>query len=134
MKQAIAVLKPCLQAKQNAKEIREKMAQADCDVIVNADQTFVNFNPEETKQVVAPTCVKRDGGSIKSDDKAGFTLMVSLEMRTSEMIAPFIVYNGTKITEAQNQKKTLWHKYSNWRNLSVGRCLRVVFQKSEALV
>ena len=55
------------------------MLEANCDVVVNADQTFVNFYPE-TKQVIAPTAVKRVGGCVKSDDKAGFTLMVSLEL------------------------------------------------------
>ena len=116
------------QAIADAKAIRERMAAENCNVVVNADQTFVNFYPE-TKTVVAPVAVKRVGGNIKSDEKAGFTLMVSLEMGVSEMIAPFIVYNGTKITEAQNPKQTLWYKYQNWRDISKGRTSKIFFQK-----
>ena len=115
------------QATANAKEIREKMRKAEVDVVVNADQTFVHFYPENDK-VLAPTGSRRVGGKIKADKRAGFTFMVSVEATTSKMLPPFVVYNGMKLKDAKHKERTSWWKYRSWRDLTNAfRSGRVVF-------
>ena len=86
-------------AVENVKELRELFQHAHVEIMVNADQTFVKFYMEE-ECVIAPSGTKRVGGRIKADDKAGFTLMVVVNLTTSEVEAPFIVYTGTKLSDA----------------------------------
>ena len=54
----------------------------------------------EEEHFIAPTGTKRVGGRVKADAKAGFTFMVTVNLSTSEVEAPFIVYTGTKLNEA----------------------------------
>jgi hypothetical protein len=63
------------QAEKGADEIRNELRE--CDVIVNADQTFINFFPE-ADYVVAPRGAKRVGTVVSSNEKAGCTLMVTV--------------------------------------------------------
>ena len=103
----------------NAGHLRRAMQDANVDVVTNADQTFVLFHPKK-KQVVAPQDVKHVGGKMKSNNKTGFTLMVTLELRSSEMMAPSIVHIGKKSMDAERPRTMLWHKFQNWCNLSRG--------------
>ena len=116
------------QAEANAAELRNKFREANVDVMLNADQTFVNFYPEESV-VVAPTGTNRVGGRVKADVKAGFTAMVSCNMLTSKMDPPFVVYNGMKLKDAQRPETTLAWKHRNWRNSALGRTGYMAFQK-----
>eukprot|EP00957_Ditylum_brightwellii_P025825 1953981-Ditylum_brightwellii.AAC.1 len=88
------------------------MKEFDPDVILNADQTFVKIFPEETK-VAAKKVSRRVGGKIKADVKVGITLMVVVELNSSSMVNPFIVFNGTKIKDAKNPRSTHAYKYRN---------------------
>ena len=112
-------------AEKNAADLRKLMLEV--DVLVNADQTFVNFYPEE-KIVVAPVGTKRVGGKVKADAKAGFTAMVTVNLGTSQMEAPFCVYNGTKLKDSKKPKQTLAFKYRNWRDPAMGRTGYLAFQ------
>jgi hypothetical protein len=115
-------------AERNAAKITKRFKDEEVDVVLNADQTFVNFYMEET-EVVAPTGIKRVGGRVKAEVKKGFTAMVAVNLKTSEMDPPFVVYNGTKLSSARNPERTLWYKHRNWRNSAPGRTGRMVFQK-----
>ena len=55
--------------------------------------------------------------------------MTALNLTTSEMLPPFVVFDGTKITTAKQPERTLAHKYRNWRNSKPGRTGRMTFQK-----
>ena len=86
-------------AVENVKDLRKLFQDAEVEVMLNADQTIVKFYIEE-ECIIAPTGTKRVGGRIKADAKAGFTLMVIVNLATSEVEAPFIVFTGTKLSDA----------------------------------
>ena len=79
--------------------------------------------------VVSPKNTKRVGVRFKSDTKAGFTAMVTVNLGTSQMDAPFVVYNGTKLKGAKNPKSTLAHRYRHWRDLSIRRSGHIYFHR-----
>ena len=107
--------------------IRERLK--DCDVIVNADQTFIRMYMEEEK-VLAPTSTKRVGGKVNvKDKKTGFTVMVSVVMNSNRVCDPVIVFTGTKMKDAKRPKGTLDFKYQTWKEDGVGRTASVFFQK-----
>ena len=112
----------------NAKRICERFRAAGVEEILNADQTFVKYHNEE-ETVVAPTNIKRVGGLVKADVKKGFTAMVAVNMKTSEMEPPFVVFNGTKMIDAKFPLRTLAHKHRNWRHSGNGRTGYIAFQK-----
>jgi hypothetical protein len=97
----------------NVEEIRKALQEANVDIVVNADQTFLRFMPEQ-EYVLAPKGCKRVGGKVKTDEKAGCTLMVSTELNSSQLLPPFLVMNGTKKVDAKQLEQTLWWKYRDW--------------------
>mmetsp|Transcript_9761 Transcript_9761/g.22200 ORF Transcript_9761/g.22200 Transcript_9761/m.22200 type:complete len:792 (+) Transcript_9761:103-2478(+) len=107
-------------SEENAADIRMKFSEAGVDVVLNMDQTFVNFYIEE-KEVIAPKGVKRVGGKIKAEVKKGFTLMVIVNMLTSEIEAPFLVFDGVKLKDAKNPHRVR-------QDLSFISCLTSVFR------
>ena len=89
-------------------DIRELMI--DCDVIVNADQTFIKLHMVNDI-VLAPAGTKRVGGKVNpTDTKAGFTFMVHVEMLSNSIGPPFLVFNGTKKSDAKRPHSTLDYK------------------------
>jgi hypothetical protein len=102
------------EAEENIEEIRKVLREAEVDIVVNADHTFLRFYPEQ-EYVLAPTGCKRVGGKrIKTDEKAGCTLMVSAELNSSSLLPPFVVLNGTKKVNAKELQRTNWWKYRDW--------------------
>lgn len=114
-------------AEADAKTIRTDFKAADIDIVMNADQTFVHFYSEVGK-VLAPKGTKRVGGKIKANEKAGFTLMLGSELGSSQLVPPFIVFTGTKISEAVRPEQTLAYKYKDWSK-GPNRTGVVTFQK-----
>ena len=79
----------------------------DCDVIVNADQTFVKLYMED-ETVLAPVGTKRVGGKVNpSDKKKGFTVMITVCMSSNVICDPFIVFTGTKKIRSKRPEQTL---------------------------
>jgi hypothetical protein len=115
------------QAIANAEEVRKVFKEADVDIVVNADQTFLRFYPEQ-EYVLAPKGCKRVGGKVKTDEKAGCTLMVSAELNSSRLLPPFIVMNGTKKINAKNLQQTLWWRYRDWSSRP-GHNATITFQQ-----
>ena len=99
-------------AEKNAAQIQKRFKEEEVEVVLNADQTFVNFFMEE-KEVVAPVGTKRVGSKIKADVKKGFTFMVTCNTETSKIEAPFVVFDGTKLTQAKYPQRTLAWKLKN---------------------
>ena len=97
-----------------------------CDVIVNADQTFLNFYVE-SQRVIAKKGAKRVGGNKQADEKAGCTLMVTADLKSSELLNPFLVLTG-KSGKAKRGKPTLDEQYADWATRTNGTC-EVTFQK-----
>ena len=98
------------------------------EVMLNADHTFVYFYPEKYV-VVAHKNKNRVGGRVKSDANAGFTAMVTVNLGTIQMDAPFVVYNGTKLKDSKNPQSTLVYRYRHWRDLSIGSSGHMYFQR-----
>jgi hypothetical protein len=99
----------------NAAKLCKKFRDAKVDVMLNSDQTFVHFYPDEEVVILASKGTKRVGGKVKSDAKAGFTAMVTCDLGSSRMADPFVVYNGTKLVKAKNPTTTLAYKYKDRR-------------------
>ena len=71
------------------------------------------------------------GGSVKTDAKLGFTLMVTAELNASTVKDPFVVVTDTKIEDAATQasmSQTYNCKCSTWREDGLGTS-RANFQK-----
>ena len=81
-------------AQLDSARICETMRAAGVEVLINADQTFLRFYPEDD-HVLAPVGSKRVGSTIKTDEKKGCTLMGGMEMFTSSCLPGFIVLTGT---------------------------------------
>jgi len=90
------------------------------NVMINADEVFINFYPRETKFVV-PKGTKRVGSNRASDSKKGCTLMVSCEYFSSKVLPPFIVMTG-------KHDGTLSRRFSSW--IEEGGDAKIAFQKS----
>ena len=102
-------------------EIRD--AFKDCDVIVNADQTFVKMYLEDEK-VLAPVGTKRVGGKVNAaDKKAGFTVMIAAEMTSNKVCDPFITFAGTKMKDSTRPRATLDYKFVPARMFHLLACL-----------
>ena len=91
-------------AEESTRTIREKMLG--CDVIVNADQTFLRLYMENDT-VLAPVGTKRVGGKVHADKKAGITAMLAVEMFSNKILPAFLVFNGTKKKDAKFPQRTL---------------------------
>ena len=50
---------------ENTEDMNKTFREENVDVVVNGDQTFVKFCPEE-EEVVAPKGIKRIGGKVRS--------------------------------------------------------------------
>ena len=74
-------------AQVDALRISEQMKAAGVEVLLNADETFVKFYPAEDR-VVAPKGSQRVGSNIEEDEKAGCTVMVTMEFFSSTLVDP----------------------------------------------
>ena len=104
-------------AQVDALRISEQMKAAGVEVLLNADETLVKFYPAEDR-VVAPKGSQRVGSNIEEDEKAGCTVMVTMEFFTSTLVDPFIVLTAKQ----DGRLATQWDKYAG--------PARVVFQKN----
>ena len=113
-------------AEANVKEIKRILKELGVEVVINADQTFIQYYPE-SEYVLAPKGARRVGGNLESNEKSGFTLMVGAELNSSSLVAPFVVFDGTKKKSAKNLTQTSWWKYRNWKSDAPGRTATVTF-------
>ncbi len=93
-----------------AKQICEVMKSAGVTKLINADEMFLNFYPKET-QLIAPTGVKRVGANRKENHMEGCTVMVSAEMMTSQLLAPFVIMTA-------QVEGNLSRQYADWEGSS----------------
>ena len=80
-------------AHEDSNRITRRMKEAGVDVLINADQPFFLFYPED-QQVIAPIGTKRVGSTIQIDEKKGCTVMGAMELFSSSLLPPFIVLQG----------------------------------------
>jgi hypothetical protein len=80
-------------AQQDAARVSDVMALEHIDVLINMDETFIQFYPEIDK-VIAPVGAQRIGSSNATDEKKGCTVAVSMEFFSSSLLPPFVVLDG----------------------------------------
>ena len=76
-------------ARATSKDVRKQLKH--CDVVLAADQTFFKFQ-HDSSSVIVPTSTRRVGATAASDDKMGFTLMVTASLTERKINAPFCVF------------------------------------------
>jgi hypothetical protein len=103
--------------------MRQYFNKKGATMVMNADQTFINFY-HESKYVLAPTGVKRVGGTVAAaDKKLGITFMVTCDLNSSKVLPPFLVFTGVSGARVDKQY-AVWHTKGDAKNTA-----RVCFQK-----
>lgn len=90
---------------------RNRIREEDVQVVIAADETFLRFH-DASSTVVAPEGAKRVGTAMKSYEKEGCTLMVSMEMISSQLLPPFVIFKG-------QFAKTLMKRWQGYSKSSV---------------
>lgn len=62
-------------------------------MVLSAYETFIRFN-ESCNHCIAPKGIKRVGFSAKENDKAGVTLLPTLDMTSSRLLPPLIIFKA----------------------------------------
>jgi len=78
---------------EGAARVRQKFKAENVSVVIAADETFLRFH-ESSSEVLAPRGAKRVGTSLKCNEKEGCTLMVSMEMISSQLLPPFVIFKA----------------------------------------
>jgi len=91
-----------------SKRIRKAFSEANVDVVLAADETFIRFH-ETRGFVIGPKGEKRIGTAAQIDDKAGCTVLPTMDMTTSRLLAPMVIFTG--VFGATLMKK--WQSYSD---------------------
>jgi hypothetical protein len=97
-------------ALESAQLISGIMRNAGVRRLVGMDEMFLQFYPKET-MLIAPTNSKRIGSNRSEDDKKGCTCVVTVEMFSNQVLAPFVVMTGTV-------NGSLATKYAQWDGAS----------------
>ena len=77
-----------------AERVRKLFQSHSVKRIFSADETNVKFH-EVSKTVLAPQGIKRVGTACSVPSSDGCTIMVTMDMLTSQLTPPFIIYKGT---------------------------------------
>ena len=99
------------QAFMGALRVRESLRDLGAEIILSADETFVKFH-ETTDMVLAPTGSKNVGTALKTREKSGCTVMVTLDMIGNRALPPFLIFSG-------KFGKTNMKKYNNLTKATV---------------
>ena len=92
---------------EGAARVRKTFEDENVSVVIAADETFLRFH-ESSSTVLVPKGAKRVGTAIKCNEKEGCTVMVSMEMISSQLLPPFVIFKG-KFGMTLMKK---WQKYS----------------------
>jgi hypothetical protein len=82
-----------VKAREGAARVRDNITRIQPDVVLGADETFVNFHVKDDK-VIAPTGAKRVGTAATIDDKVGATVMVTMSQNGNRLLKPFVIFTG----------------------------------------
>jgi OTU-like cysteine protease/DDE superfamily endonuclease len=89
-----------------AERARALFRNEQVEVVLAADETFLKFHERDTSLLV-PRGVKRVGSAAKLDEKDGCTLMVTMDMSSSQLIPPFLIFKGVFGANLMRE----WSKY-----------------------
>ena len=95
-------------AEAGAFRVRQQMLQENVEVLVSADEFFLRFH-EQDKAVAAPIGIRRVGSALSRDEKIGLTAVASMEMFSSRLLPPFVIFKG----ELGATLMKRWQEYTN---------------------
>jgi hypothetical protein len=90
-----------------AQRVRNYFKDARVDVVLAADETFIRFH-ESRGLLIAPSGEKRVGTAAQIDDKAGCTVLPTMDMTASQLLTPMVIFTG--VFGATLMKK--WQTYA----------------------
>ena len=116
-------------AAEGASRIRKALRDAKVDVVLSSDETFVKFN-DVSSLVLVPKGTKKVSSTLKSNEKDGCTVMVTLDMIGNRVFPPVIVLSGkfgkTNMKEYRSETKaTIFFSKTHWMT---GHCLKLYFK------
>jgi len=91
-------------ALRGAERVRNIFQEENVEVVLAADETFLKFH-ERSDTYIVPKGTKRIGSSGKYDEKTCCTLMVTMDMLSSKLVVPMMIFIG--VFGKRNQKKYL---------------------------
>ena len=77
-----------------ALRVRTKFSEANVDIVLSADETFVKFH-EYSDLSLVPKGTKKVASALKFNEKEGCIVMVTLDMIDNRVLPPFIVFAGS---------------------------------------
>jgi hypothetical protein len=81
-------------------------------VLLNADETFLKFHQSDNRLVVQ-TGTRRVGTKLALDkEKAGVTMMVTCWFENSEILPPFLIFNGQSLSNPRARLAREWKDHS----------------------
>ena len=96
--------------KKGTQKIRHEFITKNVDVVLAADELMIRFH-EASNSVIAPKGIKRVGTGLKVDDKAGCTVLPTMDMLSNRLLPPVIIFNGvlcaTLMAQWQNHTPSL---------------------------
>jgi len=79
--------------------------------VLSADETFIRFN-ESCNHCIAPKGIKRVEFSAKENDKAGVALLPTLDMTSSRLLPPLIIFKAKFAVRLMKQWASYTKSYS----------------------
>jgi len=95
-------------ARQGAARVVKVFRDKNVGAVMAADETFIHFH-ERHSRILVPTGERHVGSSMRINEKDGCTLMVTLDLLSSSLLRPFIIFTGKFGKTLMKQ----WQSYSN---------------------
>ena len=81
------------QARDGAARVLKTFREKNVGAVMAADETFIHFH-ERNSRILVPSGEKRVGSAAKFNEKEGCTLMVTMDLLSSSLLRPFIIFTG----------------------------------------
>ena len=81
------------QARDGAARVLKTFREKNVGAVMAADETFIRFH-ERNSRILVPSGEKRVGSAAKFNEKEGCTLMVTMDLLSSSLLRPFIIFTG----------------------------------------
>ena len=80
-------------AREGAARVVKTFREKNVGAVMAADETFIRFH-ERNSRILVPSGEKRVGSAAKFNEKEGCTLMVTMDLLSSSLLRPFIIFTG----------------------------------------
>ena len=80
-------------AREGAARVVKTFREKNVGAVMAADETFIRFH-ERNSRILVLSSEKRVGSAAKFNEKEGCTLMVTMDLLSSSLLRPFIIFTG----------------------------------------